>query len=412
MMHATSLLHFPKQVRNGVVALQALTAAGLLSGCLLAGSPPDTRAANSNNSANATNSAWKSREEQYAQIAQEVDLLERQNSLLRRVIRLVAPTVVHIEAIKEEPRTDRNGVPVGKFDPKLPRIESRKVEEAGSGVIVQINNSNYVITNRHVIHAAALNNIRIETVEGVPLSVKRVWEDPSTDIAVVDIDRNNMPSARIGDSRTLEIGDFVFAVGSPFGLNHSVSSGIVSAKGRRNLELGPKSIIFQDFIQTDAAINPGNSGGPLMNLRGEVVGINTAIASNSGGNEGIGFSIPVNLAVTVAKHLVERGELQRSYLGVSVEKAFNAEGRNNGTRQIGAFVKVIKPNSPAELAGIRYADVILEFDGTVVENDDHLVQIVGFTQMGRPIDVLLQRDGKRMRMQVELTSLPPSEMAK
>ncbi len=347
-----------------------------------------------------------SRDEQYTQIAQEVDLLERQTSLLRRVIRLVSPTVVHIEAIKEESRVDRNAFPSGKLDPKQPRTESRKVEEAGSGVIVQIGNGNYVITNRHVIHTAALQNIRVETYDGVPLTAKRVWEDPSTDIAVVDIDRNNMPIARIGDSRSLEIGDYVFAVGSPFGLNHSVSYGIVSAKGRRNLELGPKSIVFQDFIQTDAAINPGNSGGPLLNLRGEVVGINTAIASNSGGNEGIGFSIPINLAIAVARQLVERGELQRSYLGVSVEKAFNAESRAQGLRTSGAFVKVIKPNSPAEVAGLRYGDVILEFDGTLVENDDHLVQLVGFTPMSRPIDVILQRDGKRIRIQVELTTLP------
>lgn len=344
----------------------------------------------------------RQREDQYAQIAHEVEQIEKQHSLLRRVVRLVSPTVVHIEAIKEEPLPERTpGKPA-------PKSEGRKIEEAGSGVIVQIGNGNYVITNRHVIHAAALNNLKVETSDGTALKANRVWEDPSTDIAVIDIGRSNLPIAKIADSRQIEMGDFVFAVGSPFGLNHSVSYGIVSAKGRRNLELGSKAIVYQDFIQTDAAINPGNSGGPLMNLRGEVIGINTAIASNSGGNEGIGFSIPINLAMTVAKQLVEKGELQRSYLGVSVERAFNSEANINpgDPRPRGAFVKVIKPNSPAELAGLRYGDVILEFDGTVVENDEHLVQLVGLTNMGRPIEVVIIRESKQLRVLVELVPSP------
>lgn len=349
----------------------------------------------------------RQRDDLYAQISQEVDLIEKQHSLLRRVVRLVGPTVVHIEAVKEEPFAERatNG---SKSDLRSAKSENRKIEEAGSGVIVQISSKNYVITNRHVIHAASLQNIKVETDAGASLKPIRVWEDASTDIAVIDINRNNLPIAKIADSRQIEMGDFVFAVGSPFGLNHSVSYGIISAKGRRNLELGSKAIVYQDFIQTDAAINPGNSGGPLMNLRGEVIGINTAIASNSGGNEGIGFSIPINLAMTVARQLVENGELQRSYLGVSVERAFNSEHTvAPGTaRPRGAFVKVIKPNSPAELAGLRYGDVILEFDGSQVENDEHLVQMVGLTEMGKPVDVVLIRDGRQMRVAVQLIPVP------
>ena len=349
----------------------------------------------------------RSRDEQYAQIAQEVELLERQNSLLKKVVRLVSPTVVHIEAIKEELVNDR-GTAMTRTDSRPSKQEVRKVEEAGSGVIVLIGDSNYVITNRHVIHDAALSSLKIETSEGVALKPIRVWEDPSTDVAVVDIGRNNLPTARLADSRLVEMGDYVFAMGSPFGLNHSVSYGIVSAKGRRNLELGSKAIVYQDFIQTDAAINPGNSGGPLMNLRGEVIGINTAIASNSGGNEGIGFSIPVNVAIAVAKQLVERGELQRSYLGVSVERAFNtgSQGSEGDARPQGAFVKVIKPNSPAEIAGLRYGDVILQFDGTQVENDEHLVQLVGLTTMEHPVEVIVLRDSKQVRIEVALVPIP------
>jgi serine protease Do len=349
----------------------------------------------------------RDRDEQYAAISQEVDLIERQHSLLRRVVKLVAPTVVHIEATKVESGADRN-LANGKADPRAPKSESRKVEEAGSGVIVQIGQGNYVITNRHVIHSASLQNVKIETNDGVPLKALRVWEDPSTDIAVIDLKRSNLPSARIADSRQVDTGDFVFAVGSPFGLNHSVSYGIVSAKGRRNLELGSKAIDYQDFIQTDAAINPGNSGGPLMNLRGEVVGINTAIASNSGGNEGIGFSIPINVVMTVARQLVDKGELRKSYLGVSVDSAFNVDA-NSPTLDAhprGAFVKVVRPNSPAEIAGLKYGDVILQLDGTAVESDTHLVLLVSLTTIERPVELVVLRDSKQVRIQVELVPLP------
>ena len=344
---------------------------------------------------------WKNREDQYAELAEEVTLLERQTQLLRKAVRLVTPTVVHIEALKE-------GNEQGDSRPDARWKDNQRVEEAGSGVVIQIGSGNFVLTNRHVIHTALPQNIRVETYEGIPLKVNQVWDDPSTDLAVIDIRRNDLPAAKIGDSRNLEVGDYVFAVGSPFGLNHSVSYGIVSAKGRRNLELGAKSIVYQDFIQTDAAINPGNSGGPLMNMRGEVVGINTAIASNSGGNEGIGFSIPINLALHIAKQLVVKGEVQRSYLGVSVERAFNTESGTGTTAQRprGAFVKVIKPNSPAELAGLKYGDVILEFDGTLVENDEHLVQLVGLSPVGAPIALLVLRDGKWTRIQVELVGIP------
>jgi serine protease Do len=350
---------------------------------------------------------WRSRDEQYAQLSEEVTLLERQTQLLRKAVRLVNPTVVHIEATKEEGAME-GGLNANRPDARNAKNESRRVEEAGSGVVVVIGQSNFVITNRHVIQSAALQNIRIETYEGVPLKVTQVWEDPSTDLAVIDVSRRDLPAARIGDCRTLEMGDHVFAVGSPFGLNHSVSYGIVSAKGRRNLELGSKSIVYQDFIQTDAAINPGNSGGPLMNMRGEVVGINTAIASNSGGNEGIGFSIPINIAMNVATQLVERGSLQKSYLGVSVERAFNLDAGIGveAQRPRGAFVKVIKPNSPAEVAGLRYGDIILEFDGTSVENDEHLVQLVGLSAIGRPIEVIVLRETSRLRIPVELVASP------
>lgn len=356
------------------------------------------------------------RQQEYELLASQMRPWEEQNRLLRKAVRLVSPTVVHIEATKEEPIQEVS------LDSRLEksRIRTKRVEEAGAGVVIDVQGRHYVLTNRHVIQSAQIPDIRVETYDGVPLQIVKITEDPSTDLAVIDVGRSDLAACRLGDSRTLEVGEHVFAVGSPFGLNHSVSLGIVSAKGRRNLELGNKSIVYQDFIQTDAAINPGNSGGPLMNLRGEVVGINTAIASNSGVNEGIGFAIPIQLAMAVATQLIEKGELQRSYLGVSVERAFHVDpqsgSQNSGSpsyrlqsyRAHGALVKVVKPNSPAESAGLRYGDIILEFDGVAVEDDEHLVQMVGLTASGKSVEMEVLRERARVRLKVWLTPIASS----
>ena len=345
----------------------------------------------------------KDRQKQYEVLAKEVNQWEEQNRLLRKAVRLVSPTVVHIEATKEEPIQEVS------LDTRLEKTKGRtkRIEEAGAGVVIEHQGRDYVLTNRHVIQSAKMEDIRVETFDAVPLQIVKITEDPSTDLAVIDVGRSDLAACRLGDSRTLEVGEHVFAVGSPFGLNHSVSLGIVSAKGRRNLELGNKSIVYQDFIQTDAAINPGNSGGPLMNLRGEVIGINTAIASNSGVNEGIGFAIPIHLAIAVATQLIERGELQRSYLGVSVERAYNvdSQGGLQNQKARGALVKVVKPNSPAETAGLRYGDIILTFDGVSVENDEHLVQMVGLAPAGHPVELEVLRERAKMRLMVSLTPI-------
>ncbi len=340
------------------------------------------------------------REAQFAQLAEDAALVERQQSLLRRVVKLVSPSIVHIEAIKETK---------GEASLTSSRTEPKRIEEAGAGVLVDIRNAVYVITNRHVIHSAALSAIKVETNDTARLEVQNVWSDSATDIAVLQVTGRRLLPARLGDSTSVEMGDFVFAIGSPFGLSHSVTYGIISAKGRRNLELGARAIDIQDFFQTDAAINPGNSGGPLMNWRGEVIGINTAIASNSGGNEGIGFSIPVNLVMEVAAQLVAHGQLQRGYLGVVMDNQFDSsKAERIGLVQTrGALVKAVKPKSPADLAGLRAGDLILEFDGRSIENDGHLVQTVGLTSIGKSINVVIQRDGKKYQVQVLLTEHPP-----
>jgi serine protease Do len=221
------------------------------------------------------------------------------------------------------------------------------------------------------------------------------------------VDEPNLVSARIGNSDNLEIGDFVLAIGSPFGLSQSVTRGIVSAKGRHNLDLGDGDLKWQNFIQTDAAINPGNSGGPLVNLRGEVVGLNTAIASASGGNEGIGFSIPINIVARIANQLVESNNVARGFLGVKLDGRFSdQQAKQLGlARQVGTRINVVEPNSPAEQAQLLVNDVILRYNGVRVENDSHLIGLVKLTEVGQRVPLVLYREGKPVDVVVEIGDL-------
>jgi serine protease Do len=345
----------------------------------------------------AANTISDQRAELYEEIATEVALLERQGSLLKKVVRVVQPAVVHIETLKVDaspyarsPR-DLNAQPT--------------VEEAGSGVVIDLANSQFVLTNRHVIRDAALQNISIRLHDGRYLEPKRVWADPDTDVAVIEIVRGKpLVTARLGDSDQLDIGDFVLAVGSPFGLSHSVSYGIVSAKGRRDLELGDEYVRLQDFLQTDAAINPGNSGGPLLNLRGEVVGINTAIASSSGGNEGVSFAIPINLAKFVAQQLVTQGQVDHAYLGVQLDNEFNLEkAQRLGLNRVrGALVKGVTPRSPAYFANLQVDDLVVSYNGVVVEDDDHLVNLVSLTPINQTVPIGIIRKAKLTTLEIRV----------
>jgi serine protease Do len=342
-----------------------------------------------------SNTQAENRDAEFRALSAEVDLLERQLSLVKRVVKFASPSIVHIEAAK----ASQPG----------PGFAAAKIQEAGAGIVVSMAGVNYVLTNRHVIHQAQLESIKLNLSDGRMFHPERIWSDPSTDIAVLLLPKaEGIVPARIGDSNEVDIGEFVLAVGSPFGLSHSVSYGIISAKGRRNLELGAREIEIQDFFQTDAAINPGNSGGPLLNLRGEVIGINTAIASNSGGNEGIGFSIPIKMAALVAEHLIEHGKLPRAYLGVQLDGIFNSDkAKQLGmVAPRGALIKAVKPESPAARAGLQHGDVVLEFDGTTVENDGHLLQTAGLTPVNREVDVIILRDRQTYRVQVTLSEYP------
>lgn len=327
----------------------------------------------------------------YAELAQDTAALRAQSGLLKKMIRVVRPTVVHLDAKKTEGRNTGFG--------------THSVDEAGSGVIVEINGGKYVITNRHVIRDARLSNIIMRLDDGRQVMPKRIWMDAATDVAVIEVKSENLVPARLGDSQGLEIGDFVVAMGSPFGLSHSVTFGIVSAKGRRDLKLSDdETLQLQNFIQTDAAINPGNSGGPLMNLRGEVVGINTAIASNSGGNEGIGFSIPVNMVMFVARQLIESGTVVRAYLGVHLDSSFGpAKAFDLGLKRPGGtLVTGVTPGSPAQDANLQRGDVVLKFNEHSVEDLAHLVNLVSMTPLDQNVKLVVFRDGKSLEISVKL----------
>ena len=334
------------------------------------------------------------RDRMYREVAQDVAALERQGNVLKKVILLAQPTVVHIDTKKTNDGFGR-----------------KTVEEAGSGVIVEYGAKNYVLTNRHVIKHATLDNIHIRLASGQEIFPTRVWADMDTDVAVMAVDSPQVVPARLGDSSAVEIGDFVLAVGSPFGLSHSVTYGIISAKGRRDLQLGVEGVRYQDFFQTDAAINPGNSGGPLLNLRGEVIGINTAIASSSGGNEGIGFTIPVNIAMLVAKQLIDQGSVVRAMLGVQLDSQYDdTYAKQVGLpRRIGARVNRITPDTAAETGGIQIGDIILSFDGVRIENDDHLVNQVKLTPVDKEVSLVVLRDGKTLELKTRVSLRKPND---
>lgn len=302
----------------------------------------------------------------------------------------------------------------GRLTPSVVKIRSRRpdgrrgtVEETGSGVIIRQKKPPglFVITNAHVIARTPLNTIQVHLHDGRILTPQRVWSDEATDVAVLNLNARGLQAAEWGDSDQLRIGHFVLAMGSPFNLSHSVSLGIISAKGRRSLQLGAGDIINQDFLQTDAAINPGNSGGPLVDVQGRIVGINTAIATTNGAFTGVGFSIPSRLVQRIANELLIHGRVRRAYLGVVLDPDFTAEE----ARQLklprfrGARVLQVTKDTPAALAGIRADDVVTEFEETTVIDFDHLINLVSLQPIGTTVTLGLWRNGRAMRIRVELT---------
>lgn len=318
----------------------------------------------------------------------DISPLMQGSAWLAKITNVVNPSVVHIESKR---KTEGRGV----------------VEETGSGVLMTSNKASgiYVVTNRHVIDQAELSAISISLNDGRELTPERVWMDAATDVAVMKVSGPNLTPAQWGDSNRLEIGHMVLAMGSPFGLRRSATLGIISAKGRRSLKLGAgREVLNQDFLQTDAAINPGNSGGPLIDMSGRVIGINTAIASQGGGNEGIGFSIPSNLVQRVMDQLLEYGTVYRAYLGVRLDPAFDAKAARNlrldrvqGTRVVEVYQK-----TAAATANLQPNDVILNFNGLDVQDEAHLINLVSLTPIGQTVRMVIWRDGKKITLTVTL----------
>ena len=324
-----------------------------------------------------------SRDLVYKDLAKEAEAMLRQHSLIKKIVKASGPGIAHIEAKKR---------------PKQPTSSKRRpvvIEEAGSGVVIQYRGKFYVITNFHVIEDAAAADIQIE-IGGKLFFPKRLVHDRETDLSVLELTSKNLKASRLGNSDQVEIGDLVVAVGSPFGLSHSVSYGIISAHHRHDLDLGPQGVQYQDFFQTDAAINPGNSGGPLINLKGEVIGINTAIASNSGGSDGIGFSIPINMAMRVVGDLIDYGRVRRGFLGVSLDSRYDySKAASLGLDlAYGALVTAVTPDSPAFHSQLKVGDVILEYDGSQVDNDSQLVTQVSLTKVNHKVPVKVFRAGR------------------
>ncbi len=269
----------------------------------------------------------------------------------------------------------------------------------GSGVIVD--KSGIILTNNHVLEGA--DEVKIRLSDGREFEAKDIRRDVRTDLAVLKIEgAGSLPAAKLGNSDELEIGDWVIAVGNPFELEHTVSAGIISGKGRQ-LSAAQRTM----FLQTDAAINPGNSGGPLVNLDGEVVGINTAIASRSGGNQGIGFAIPSNLAKWVMAQLIEHGNVRRAYLGVGIEAITPQNAAEIGVRPgQGVIVSAVFPDTPAAEAGLQKGDVVTHFAGSPVSSPANLQRIVERSPMNSRQQLTILRNGRESRVEVEVKPLP------
>jgi len=334
-----------------------------------------------------------------------LDFVGLSKSLGPAVVSIATKQSVHRVRMSPHPFAEEG--PFGEFwkrffDGPLPENPDTR-QGLASGFIVD--RKGLILTNNHVVEDAEKIVVRLS--DGREFEAKVVGRDPKTDIAVIKIDAGgDLPIAPLGDSDRLEVGERVLAIGNPFGLEHTVTAGIVSAKGRK-IGAGP----YDNFIQTDASINPGNSGGPLINMRGKVVGINTAIFSRGGGNIGIGFTIPINLVKELLPQLKEDGKVTRGWLGVAIQKVTPEIAESLGLKKArGALVADVSEHSPAEKAELKVGDIIVEFNGTKVKESNDLPAIVALTPVGNEVSVKVLRDGKGVSLAVTIGELSDEQM--
>jgi serine protease Do len=343
----------------------------------------------------------------------------------QKVAREVTPSVVNITAKKGgdvvNPQRSRRGQqqsPQNPFgDPNMDEFMRRffgqqnqgpyrtpEQVSGGSGIVVT--NDGYILTNNHVVEDAKDISVQFKD-GGIKFPAKLVGRDPASDVAVIKIE-GTFPAAKLADSDALNVGEIVVAIGNPFGLGTSVTSGIVSAKGRSLSDLPSRGgAMYQDFIQTDAAINPGNSGGPLVNLRGEVVGMNTAIFSRSGGYMGIGFAIPANMAKTVMDSLISGGVVQRAWLGINMQPVTDDLAKSLNIKDTqGVLISELVENAPAQAAGLKAEDVIISVDGKPTNTVDQLRNIVASSPIGKTVEVAYLRNGEKQTTKVTLAKRP------
>jgi len=322
----------------------------------------------------------------------------------------VRPGVVNIQVVKTVKNAGFGGpfpfrTPFGDFfGPFSDENPHRSPEQQGVGSGFVISSDGYILTNNHVIDDAT--QIRIKLSDGKEYDAKVVGRDPKTDLALLKAEgASNLHPLQLGDSDSLKVGNWVVAIGSPFGLEQTVTAGIVSAKGRV-IGSGP----YDNFIQTDASINPGNSGGPLLNTEGQVIGINTAIFSQSGGNVGIGFAIPVNMAKEIVPQLEEKGHVTRGWLGVGIQKITPELAKSFGLKdEKGALVSQVAKGGPADKSGIEAGDVIVEFDGKKVADMNDLPRVVASTPVGKTVPVKVLRGGNVVDREVKIAEMEQKE---
>ncbi|MEY2410013.1 MAG: serine protease Do [Verrucomicrobiota bacterium] len=329
------------------------------------------------------------------------------------VVKKVGPSVVKITSTVKAREVRSDEFLPGMDDPMLRRFfgensrgngrSFRTPPQQGVGSGVVVTKDGYIVTNNHVVEGA--DEVKVALLDGREFTARVIGKDPKSDVAVVKVDATDLPALEIADSDKIEVGDLVLAVGNPFNIGQTVTMGLVSATGRATLGLD-----YEDFIQTDAAINPGNSGGALVDVEGRLIGINTAILSRSGGNQGIGFAIPVNLARDVMNSLVTDGKVTRGYLGVMIQDVTPALARKLDLKQQqGALISGVEPKSPADRAGLRSGDVVIEIDGKPVTDSRHLKLAAGRTKPGESVTVKILRDGATRKVDVTVKELPGAE---